>query len=398
MESKTVKKTNKTEWPIFKWSFDDKYVAKAVVGAEGMIQVYELPSMGLLDKKSIKVEDLQEFSWSPNQHFLSYWTTEKGNIPARVTIINIPQRDIIRTKNLFGVLNCDLYWQSKGEYLLVKVEKIKSKKQSMTYFELFRMKEKDIPVDVVELGTDVLEVTDISWEPNGSRFVVLAHQGPQKVGSLFYQVLDTSKSSSANPTSIKLLKSVESKGVNTISWSPKGRFVVLAGLRASQGSLYFWDTEELIMTANEEHYSCSEIAWDPTGRYVVSSVSSWYVQTDSGFNMWTMTGSLLARQVIAGFKQLVWRPRPPTLLSNEQISTIKKNLKEYSKDFDREDALESSKASLEVVEKRKSQWKEWQLLIKKWNKNYQEQLQERINIFGCDPDQELLESEEWVQL
>ena len=45
----------KVDWPIFKWSSDEKYVVKVVKGPEGMIQVYELPGMGLLDKKSIKV-------------------------------------------------------------------------------------------------------------------------------------------------------------------------------------------------------------------------------------------------------------------------------------------------------------------------------------------------------
>lgn len=45
----------KSDWPIFKWSNDEKYVVKIVKGAEGMIQIYETPGMGLLDKKSIKV-------------------------------------------------------------------------------------------------------------------------------------------------------------------------------------------------------------------------------------------------------------------------------------------------------------------------------------------------------
>jgi translation initiation factor 3 subunit B len=96
--------TVKIEWPVFKWSFDDKYFAKMTTGAQGAISVYETPGMGLIDKKSIKVENIQAFYWSPCDHTISYWTPEEGNIPARVTLQKVPSREIIRTKNLFNVL------------------------------------------------------------------------------------------------------------------------------------------------------------------------------------------------------------------------------------------------------------------------------------------------------
>ncbi len=49
-----------------------------------------------------------DFEWSPKDHILSYWTPEEGNNPARVTLMSIPSKEIIRTKNLFSVL--DVYW------------------------------------------------------------------------------------------------------------------------------------------------------------------------------------------------------------------------------------------------------------------------------------------------
>ena len=42
--------------PIFKWSHDDKYFAR--MGPD-MLSVYETPSFGLLEKKSIKVNFLK---------------------------------------------------------------------------------------------------------------------------------------------------------------------------------------------------------------------------------------------------------------------------------------------------------------------------------------------------
>lgn len=50
---------------MFKWSPDDQYVARCQAGKNGMISVYETPSMRLLDKKSIKVDDIVDFDWVP---------------------------------------------------------------------------------------------------------------------------------------------------------------------------------------------------------------------------------------------------------------------------------------------------------------------------------------------
>ena len=47
--------------------------------------------------------------------------------------------------------------------------------------------------------------------------------------------------------------------------------------------------------------------------------------------------------------QLVWRPRPPTLLSKDQLKEVKKNLKKYSDQFNAKDKMRLSRASKELV-------------------------------------------------
>lgn len=101
----SFKGTSKPEWPLLKWSHDDSYVARMTPGEQGVLYVYETPSMGLIGKKSIKIEHLADFDWSPTDNIISYWTPELGNIPARVTLMNIPSRSIVRTKNFFGVIS-----------------------------------------------------------------------------------------------------------------------------------------------------------------------------------------------------------------------------------------------------------------------------------------------------
>ncbi|KAJ3260819.1 Translation initiation factor 3 subunit b [Boothiomyces macroporosus] len=383
---------------FFKWSFDDKYVAKMTPGAQGAISVYELPSMGLLDKKSFKVENLMDFYWSPTENVLSYWTPEIGNIPARVTIVSVPSRNIVRTKNFFNVIACKLYWQSNGEYLLVKVDRNKTKTTTITSFEVFRMKEKDIPVDVVELKVSE-ELIELYWEPKGNKFAILTAENNNQTLN-FYEVQPKS-AATTSAVGVKQLKQVDAKNISSVCWSPKGRFCVLAGLKGMAGTLEFWDTEDFTKLGAGEHYMCTDIEWDPTGRYVVTSVSYWRVQNDTGLIMWTLAGQELTKQYITGFKQFAWRPRPPTLLSAEDQKKLKKNLKEYSKQFDEEDALESNKASADVQEKRRAQWEEYKALLAKFRAIKESEREERIAIYGFDPEavnEDVEEVEETIEV
>ena len=106
-------------WPVFKWSFDDKYFARMT--SDGALSIYETPSFGLLDRKSIKVNGMRDFTWSPTENILAYWVAEDKDVPARVTLLEIPSRNEVRVKNLFNVADCKMHWQKTGDYLCVKV-------------------------------------------------------------------------------------------------------------------------------------------------------------------------------------------------------------------------------------------------------------------------------------
>ncbi|KAI8901054.1 eukaryotic translation initiation factor eIF2A-domain-containing protein [Globomyces pollinis-pini] len=379
-----IKDKGVAEWPIMKWSHDGKYIAKCTTGPQGAISVYETPSMGLLDKKSIKIENLLDFYWSPSTNMISYWTPEIGNIPARVTLLDIPSRNIVRTKNFFNVIDCKLFWQASGEYLLVRVDRNKTKTTTVTSFEVFRMLEKDIPVDVVELKVTE-DMTDLFWEPKGNRFALLLTEN-QTQRVKFFEV-QANNASSAASAGVKELKDIDAKGVNRAIWSPKGRFCVLAGVQGLQGDLQFWDVDDLCLMGTGEHYMCTDIEWDPTGRYVVSSISFWSVPNDNGLVLWTLTGQELVKQNMTGLKQFLWRPRPKTLLSAKEQKKIKKNLKDYSRDFDEDDAMESNKASAEVQAARRAMWAEYKNMLAKYEESHQALKSERIELYGFDPDE-----------
>ena len=80
---------------------------------------------------------------------------------------------------------------------------------------------------------------------------------------------------------------------------------------------------------------------------------------ESGYHLYDFKGELLREEHIDKFKQLSWRSRPPTLLSKEEQKTIRKNLREYSKDFEEQDRIEEDKEKGAIVEERRQVLNEW---------------------------------------
>ena len=74
---------------------------------------------------------------------------------------------------------------------------------------------------------------------------------------------------------------------------------------------------------------------------------------ENGYAIWDFRGQELEKHILDRFKQFLWRPRPPTLLSKEQQKQIRRTLKEYSRAFDEEDAAEESNVSAELIAHRK---------------------------------------------
>lgn len=93
---------------------------------------------------------------------------------------------------------------------------------------------------------------------------------------------------------------------------------------------------------------------------------------ENGYHLYDFKGTLLREEHIDRFKQLVWRPRPATLLSKEEQTEIRKNLRNYSKIFDEQDLAKKNTANKAVVDARRRMLQEWLA----WRKSMTEMLED----------------------
>lgn len=354
------------DWPVFHWSHDDKYLARVQVleSTKGdkkkreVISVYVLPEMRLLNKRSLDVPGVQQVMWSPSENILSYWVPERDDIPARVGLMEIPSKRRLREMHIYSVESINMHWQNAGDYLCIKIERKKTRKQAKgTNFEIVRMRSKEYPVEVLENFKN--QVIAFCWEPNGHRFAII--HGDGNTPDVSFYTLRKRK--------VTLLKILKEKRANSLYW--KGNTIILAGLGAMNGSLTFIETTTFQEMAEVEHFMCNDVEWDASGRYAITSVCAplggndqWRYSMESGYKVWNTEGQCVAQiRFPSGEKcyRVAWRPRPKTLLSKAEIRDIKKNLKEkYWKKFEHEDQTIREQAS-SVEEKgrlrMKSKWK-----------------------------------------
>lgn len=382
-----LEKVKEMVWPLIKWSYDDKYVAR--MGPNALAIYDTADNFSLLDKKPVKIDDIVDFEWAPAgvkfasskqndplAHVLAYWTPESGNQTARVALFEVPTKKVLRTINLFQVSDCKLHWQDKAEYLAVKVDRhTKSKKTIFSNLEFFKLNEKEIPVEKIELKDRVI---NFQWEPNGDRFVVISK--PEVVGANqtfvknnveFYAPEITKDKASALKKWI-CFKTLADQTSNTLKFAPKGRFLVVARIGGSKGFLEFYDLDysgeksenesvaaNVRLLASDEYGGMTDVEWDPSGRFVAAWSSIWTHKIENGYRLFNFAGELLREELVDGFKDFIWRPRPASLLTGGDKKKVRKNLREYSAQFDETDLMEDSSSARELILKRRRLLEEW---------------------------------------
>ena len=116
-------------WPVFTFAANDEFFCAAQ--KKDLLSIYDTKT-GKLHKpkgsqrgKSVQIEGLEDFAWSPDPScaIVAFWAPERANIPAKVQLLSMPDRTVVREKLWYQVSDVQFHWHPKGDFLCVRVKR-----------------------------------------------------------------------------------------------------------------------------------------------------------------------------------------------------------------------------------------------------------------------------------
>jgi translation initiation factor 3 subunit B len=179
---------------------------------------------------------------------------------------------------------------------------------------------------------------------------------------------------------------LDKKPANSLFWSPRGKYIVLAGLRNLNGQLEFYNVETKETMAVEEHFMATSVEWDASGLYCASVVSAWRQSLETGVSIYNFHGQKVHSRLRDQFYQLAWRPRPPSLLSAAREREIEANLDSYIASIRADDAKAAEAIREADRRERAATVARFADKVADARKRYEAAREKRIAVYGFDPD------------
>lgn len=366
----------KIEGTEFAWQgnrlafLNDKGELKVVLVSRTVQALYSAPNV-------------QGFKWANSRPLIAYWAEpEQETSPSRLCVWNGARGELMKSKTLFLVKRCSFHWHPQDDYLGIGVERWnKSKKTFVPSLEIFYLKQKDCPVENYDFSTGNV-ILDFDWDHSNKFAIVL--QADCKSRLMFFSVGKQISQSGA----------FERKGIERVSWSPRGRFLVAWSSSLAE----LWDGQEEALVGHCEHSAISHVEWNPNGIYfaTVSSCLA-FNSAEHGFVIWDLSASAVERKSIDKLVCMMWRPVPPSQLDQEAIKNICRALKDtHWSAFEREDAEWALKHATSSSEQREALRKAWRAWRSACRARALELEGERVRLGGV-PSKEMVEVQEFVE-
>jgi len=275
------------------------------------IQVYRPAdwSKGIVEK--LKVDGATSVSLSPglNPSVAVFVAGKKGG-PASIKIYGLLTLNAPPTcqKSTFKADRTQMKWNTLGTQVLVLTQTEVDNTNKNYYGEtgmylLSAVGNFDCRIPLDRDGP----IHDFAWNPNSKEFGVVYGYMPAKA-MLFDQRVRTIHDFGAAP-------------VNTISFNPQGRLVLLAGFGNLAGKTDIYDRRTLNKVCSLDAPGTAHLEWSPDGRFLMTAILSPRLRVDNGLKVWHCTGSLIHVQLCEELYQVAWRPAtldnvptfPPTI-------------------------------------------------------------------------------------
>ncbi|KAK4218461.1 eukaryotic translation initiation factor 2A [Rhypophila decipiens] len=279
------------------YTSDERYCARLVTNE---VQFYDSNNLTTVWNK-LRVEGVTHFAVAPglNQNVAVFVPERKGQ-PAAVKVFNVPQfNSPISQKTFFKGDKVQLKWNGQGTSLIVlaQTEVDKSNKSYYGETNMYLLSANgafDARITLDKEGP----IHDVAWSPNSKEFGVVYGFMPAKTTIFNHRAVAT-HSFAIGPR-------------NTISFSPTGRFVLVAGFGNLAGQIDVYDMEkDYRKICTIESGNPSVCTWSPDSRYILTATTSPRLRVDNGIKLWHVGGGIMYNEEMVELYNVMWRPTTP---------------------------------------------------------------------------------------
>ncbi|CEI69907.1 Eukaryotic translation initiation factor 2A [Fusarium venenatum] len=284
------------------YTADEKYCARLVTNE---VQFYESHDLVTVWNK-LRVEGVTNFALAPGSqnHAVAVFVPERKGQPAAVKVFNVPLfNNPISQKTFFKGDKVQLKWNKLGSSLLVLAQTDvdrsgKSYYGETTLYLLSTTGAFDARVSLDKEGP----IHDVSWSPNSREFGVVYGYMPAKATIFNHRAVAT-HSFPIGPR-------------NTITFSPTGRFVLVAGFGNLAGQIDIYDLEkDFRKVTTIESGNPSVCEWSPDSRYIMTATTSPRLRVDNGIKLWHVGGGIMYSEDMVELYNVIWRPQGPEFIA-----------------------------------------------------------------------------------
>ncbi|KAI9790082.1 MAG: hypothetical protein M1816_005552 [Peltula sp. TS41687] len=289
---------SQSAWNL-QYKSDELYCARMVTNE---IQFYQGDDLASVWNK-LRVEGVVDFALSPGDHHsVAVFIPERKGQPAAVKVFNFPEFSApVSQKTFFKGDKVQLKWNKLGTTLIVLAQTEVDKTGKSYYGEtnLYLLSANGDFDSRVQLDKEG-PIHDVTWSPNSKRFGVVYGYMPAKT-TLFNARGVATHSFPLAPR-------------NTISFSPNGRFVLVAGFGNLAGQIDIYDCEkDYHKVTTLESGNPSVCQWSVDGKFILTATTSPRLRVDNGVKIWHVGGSLLYNEDMTELYDVIWRPGTPGL-------------------------------------------------------------------------------------
>ncbi|KAL1962748.1 hypothetical protein VTN77DRAFT_9202 [Rasamsonia byssochlamydoides] len=285
---------SQTGWNL-QYTADERLCARVVTNE---VQFFKSDDLSTVWNK-LRVEGVADFALSPGKtHNIAVFVPERKGQPAAVKVFLIPQfATPVSQKTFFKGDKVQLKWNNSGTSLIVLAQTDVDKSGKSYYGEttLYLLNATgafDSRIDLDKEGP----IHDVTWSPNSKEFGVVYGYMPAKTTIFNFRGVP--------------MHSFPLGPRNTITFSPHGRFVVVAGFGNLAGQMDVYDLEkDYKKVATIEASNATVCEWSPDGKHILTATTSPRLRVDNGVRIWHVSGALMYNEDMNELYQVCWRPQ-----------------------------------------------------------------------------------------